>query len=30
MDELGGFKPEATTGFIDIESIRIKKWGAAK
>jgi hypothetical protein len=26
MDELGGFEPVDTTGFIQIESIRIKKW----
>ena len=26
MDELGGFEPTDTTGFIAIESIRIKKW----
>ena len=25
MDELGGFEPTDTTGFIAIESIRIKK-----
>jgi len=25
MDELGGFEPTDTTGFINIESIRIKK-----
>ncbi|KAG1770754.1 argininosuccinate synthetase [Suillus occidentalis] len=29
MDELGGFEPTDTTGFIQIESIRIKKWGQA-
>ncbi|KAL1406585.1 argininosuccinate synthetase [Vanrija albida] len=29
MDELGGFEPTATTGFIEIESIRIKAWGRA-
>lgn len=29
MDELGGFEPKDTTGFIQIESIRIKKWGQA-
>ncbi|KZV92011.1 argininosuccinate synthetase [Exidia glandulosa HHB12029] len=27
MDELGGFLPTDTSGFIQIESIRIKKWG---
>ena len=26
MDELGGFEPTDTTGFIAIESIRIKKY----
>lgn len=26
MDELGGFEPTDTTGFIQIQSIRIKKW----
>ena len=25
MDELGGFEPKDTSGFIQIESIRIKK-----
>merc|ERR1711939_1280101 len=30
MDELGGFSPQETTGFIAIESIRIKKWGEAR
>ncbi|KAF8199112.1 argininosuccinate synthetase [Pholiota molesta] len=29
MDELGGFEPTDTTGFIAIESIRIKKWAQA-
>lgn len=29
MDELGGFEPTDTTGFIEIESIRIKKWAQA-
>jgi argininosuccinate synthase len=29
MDELGGFEPTDTTGFIQIESIRIKKWAEA-
>jgi len=29
MDELGGFEPTDTSGFIQIESIRIKKWGQA-
>ena len=26
MDELGGFEPTDTTGFVKIESIRIKKY----
>jgi len=30
MDEMGGFEPTSTTGFIDISSIRIKAWGRAK
>ena len=30
MDEMGGFEPTSTTGFIDISSIRIKAWGVAK
>ncbi|KZT21189.1 argininosuccinate synthetase [Neolentinus lepideus HHB14362 ss-1] len=29
MDELGGFEPTDTSGFIQIESIRIKKWAQA-
>ncbi|KAF8629078.1 hypothetical protein AX15_003572 [Amanita polypyramis BW_CC] len=29
MDELGGFEPSDTSGFIQIESIRIKKWAQA-
>ncbi|EIM86483.1 argininosuccinate synthetase [Stereum hirsutum FP-91666 SS1] len=29
MDEMGGFEPTDTTGFIAIESIRIKKWAQA-
>jgi argininosuccinate synthase len=29
MDELGGFEPTDTSGFIQIESIRIKKWAEA-
>ncbi|KAI0294316.1 putative argininosuccinate synthase [Multifurca ochricompacta] len=29
MDVLGGFEPTDTTGFIQIESIRIKKWAQA-
>ena len=30
MDEMGGFEPTATSGFIDISSIRIKAWARAK
>lgn len=30
MDELGGFQPTDTSGFIQIESIRLKKWGQAR
>lgn len=30
MDEMGGFEPTATSGFIEISSIRIKAWGRAK
>ncbi|KXN87664.1 Argininosuccinate synthase [Leucoagaricus sp. SymC.cos] len=30
MDELGGFEPTDTTGFILIESIRLKKWAQSK
>lgn len=30
MDELGGFEPTDTTGFIAIESIRLRKWGEAR
>jgi len=30
MDELGGFEPTDTSGFIAIESIRIKKWAQSK
>nr|CAI12844.1 argininosuccinate synthetase [Agaricus bisporus]CAI12846.1 argininosuccinate synthetase [Agaricus bisporus] len=30
MDELGGFEPTDTTGFISIESIRLKKWAQSK
>ncbi|KAK4689428.1 argininosuccinate synthase, partial [Tremellales sp. Uapishka_1] len=29
MDEMGGFEPTSTSGFIDIESIRIKAWARA-
>ncbi|KAL7425034.1 argininosuccinate synthetase [Cryptotrichosporon argae] len=29
MDALGGFEPTATSGFIEIESIRIKAWAQA-
>lgn len=30
MDEIGSFSPQATTGFIAVQSIRIKKYGEAK
>ena len=30
MDELGGFEPSATSGFITIEAIRLKKYGQKK
>jgi len=30
MDEIGAFSPEATTGFIAVQAIRIKKFGEAK
>jgi len=30
MDELGGFEPTDTSGFIKIESIRLRKWGQAR
>ena len=30
MDELGGFEPSATSGFITVEAIRLKKYGQAK
>jgi len=30
MDEMGGFEPTSSTGFIDISSIRIKAWARAK
>jgi len=30
MDELTGFSPVDTTGFINIQSIRIKKYGLTK
>ncbi|GAA94114.1 uncharacterized protein L969DRAFT_86218 [Mixia osmundae IAM 14324] len=30
MDELGGFLPDDTTGFIAIESIRLRKYGEAR
>ncbi|WVN88716.1 argininosuccinate synthase [Cryptococcus depauperatus CBS 7841] len=29
MDEMGGFEPTATSGFIEISSIRIKAWARA-
>ena len=27
MDELGGFEPEETSGFIAVQSIRLKRFG---
>ena len=27
MDELGGFEPEATSGFIAVQAIRLKRHG---
>lgn len=30
MDEMGGFEPTATSGFIDISSIRLKAWARQK
>lgn len=30
MDELGGFEPTDTSGFIQIESIRIKKYVSSR
>jgi argininosuccinate synthase len=30
MDVQGGFEPTETSGFINIQAIRIKKWGEAK
>ncbi|POW01641.1 hypothetical protein PSTT_12353 [Puccinia striiformis] len=30
MDEMGGFEPTDTSGFIQIESIRLRKWGAQR
>lgn len=30
MDVIGDFSPVATTGFIAIESIRLKKWAEAR
>ena len=29
MDVQGGFEPTETSGFINIQAIRIKKWGEA-
>ena len=29
MDELGGLDPRDSEGFIKVQSIRLKKWGAA-
>jgi argininosuccinate synthase len=30
MDEIGAFEPSDTTGFISVQAIRLKKYGAAK
>lgn len=30
MDEMGGFLPESTSGFIDVSAIRIKAWANAR
>jgi argininosuccinate synthase len=30
MDEMGGFEPTSTSGFIDISSIRLKAWARQK
>lgn len=30
MDELGGFQPCDTTGFISVQAIRLKKYGEKK
>jgi argininosuccinate synthase len=30
MDELGGFEPEMTTGFIEVNAIRIKRFGVGQ
>ncbi|CAO1627044.1 unnamed protein product [Jaminaea pallidilutea] len=30
MDELGGFQPEETTGFIEVNAIRIKRYGVGQ
>lgn len=30
MDEMGGFEPTDTSGFIKIESIRLRKWGTQR
>lgn len=30
MDELGGFEPELTTGFIEVNAIRLKRYGVGQ
>ena len=30
MDEIGDFKPEETTGFINVTAIRLKKYGTIR
>jgi argininosuccinate synthase len=30
MDEMGGFEPEETSGFISVSAIRLKAWAEAK
>jgi hypothetical protein len=30
MDEMGGFEPEETSGFISVSAIRLKAWANAK
>jgi len=30
MDEIGDFEPSATTGFIEVQAIRLKKYGKAR
>lgn len=30
MDEIAGFAPSDTSGFIGVQAIRLKKWGVKK